>query len=78
MFYYQIDHYLASLFSSFSRSSDFKYEKTRRSLKAKDVQNWYNGRSIAQADKIGFKTNLTAINPFDESIKVPVYLLTLC
>ena len=29
--------------------------------------------SIAQADKIGFKTNLTAINPFDESIKVPVY-----
>ena len=29
--------------------------------------------SIAQADKIGFKTNLTAINPFDESIEVPVY-----
>ena len=29
--------------------------------------------SIAQAEKIGFKTNLTATNPFDESIKVPVY-----
>jgi len=29
--------------------------------------------SIAQADKIGFKTNLIAINPLDESIKVPVY-----
>ena len=29
--------------------------------------------SIAQAEKIGFKTNLTAINPFDESIEVPVY-----
>ena len=29
--------------------------------------------SIAQAEKIGFKTNLTAINPFDEDIKVPVY-----
>ena len=29
--------------------------------------------SIAQAEKIGFKTNLMAINPFDEKIKVPVY-----
>ena len=29
--------------------------------------------SIALADKIGFKTNLVATNPFDESIKVPVY-----
>ena len=29
--------------------------------------------SIAQAEKIGFKTNLTATNPFDETIKVPVY-----
>ena len=29
--------------------------------------------SIAQAEKIGFKTNLEAINPFDENIKVPVY-----
>ncbi|WP_415315251.1 leucine--tRNA ligase [Candidatus Pelagibacter sp. Uisw_137] len=29
--------------------------------------------SIAQADKIGFKTNLTAINPLDESKQVPVY-----
>ncbi len=29
--------------------------------------------SIAQADKLGFKTNLTAVNPFDSNIKVPVY-----
>ena len=29
--------------------------------------------SIAQADKLGFKTNLFAINPLDNSIKVPVY-----
>ncbi len=29
--------------------------------------------SIAQAEKIGFKTNIIAKNPFDESIKVPVY-----
>ena len=29
--------------------------------------------SIAQAEKIGFKTDLFAINPLDESIQVPVY-----
>ncbi|MDC0522149.1 leucine--tRNA ligase, partial [Candidatus Pelagibacter sp.] len=29
--------------------------------------------SIAQAEKIGFKTNLIAINPLDKDIKVPVY-----
>ena len=29
--------------------------------------------SIAQAEKIGFKTNLTAINPLDETKQVPVY-----
>ncbi len=29
--------------------------------------------SIANAEKIGFKTDLTAINPLDENIKVPVY-----
>jgi leucyl-tRNA synthetase len=29
--------------------------------------------SIANAEKIGFKTDLVAINPLDEKIKVPVY-----
>ena len=29
--------------------------------------------SIAQAEKIGFKTNLLALNPLDKNIKVPVY-----
>ena len=29
--------------------------------------------SIAQAEKIGFKTELLAINPLDKTIKVPVY-----
>jgi leucyl-tRNA synthetase len=29
--------------------------------------------SIAQAEKIGYKTNLIATSPFDENIKVPVY-----
>ena len=29
--------------------------------------------AIAQAEKLGFKTNLLAINPFDENKRVPVY-----
>ena len=29
--------------------------------------------AIANAEKLGFKTNLVAINPLDENIKVPVY-----
>ncbi len=29
--------------------------------------------SLAAAEKIGFKTNLIAVNPLDEKIKVPVY-----
>ena len=29
--------------------------------------------AIANAEKIGFKTELIAINPLDENIKVPVY-----
>ena len=29
--------------------------------------------SIAQAEKIGFKTELLAVNPLDETIKVPVF-----
>ncbi len=29
--------------------------------------------AIAQAEKLGFKTNLFAINPFDENNRVPVY-----
>ena len=30
--------------------------------------------ALANAEKIGFKTNLIAINPLDESIRVPVYI----
>ena len=33
--------------------------------------------SIAQAEKIGFKTNLFAVNPFDKNHKVPIFLPTL-
>ena len=36
-------------------------------------ENWDDWRVIAQAEKIGFKTKLQALNPMDPKIKVPVY-----
>jgi len=42
-------------------------------FKKKCSENGTTEESIANAEKIGFKTDLTAINPLDENIKVPVY-----
>ena len=39
---------------------------------AKDVLKVLNS-AIANAEKIGFKTEILAINPLDENLKVPVY-----
>ena len=50
------------------------YEKDPQFLKFKNsVKNGHTEESLANAEKIGFKTNLLAINPFDKSIKVPIY-----
>ena len=51
------------------------YEKDVNFLKFKDdcSKTGTTEESIAQAEKIGFKTNLTAINPLNEKNKVPVY-----
>ena len=51
------------------------YEKDNKFLEFKELcsKAGTTEESIAQAEKIGFKTNLLAINPLDESIKVPVY-----
>jgi leucyl-tRNA synthetase len=51
------------------------YEKDEKFLKFKDQcsKTGTTEESIAQAEKIGFKTNLIAINPLDKKIKVPVY-----
>ena len=51
------------------------YEKNEDFLKFKKEcsKTGTTEESIAQADKIGFKTNLVAINPFNKNIKVPVY-----
>ena len=59
-----VDHPIANL-----------YEKNEEFLKFK--KNCSNTgtteEAIANAEKFGFKTNLVAINPLDENIKVPVY-----
>ena len=51
------------------------YEKDKKFLKFKEdcSKTGTTEESIAQAEKLGFKTELIAINPLDDSIKVPVY-----
>ena len=51
------------------------YENDQEFIKFRNVcsSTGTTEESIAQAEKIGFKTNLLAVNPLDESMKVPVY-----
>jgi len=51
------------------------YEKNQEFIKFKDEcsRTGTTEESIAQADKIGFKTDLIAINPLDKESEVPVY-----
>jgi leucyl-tRNA synthetase len=51
------------------------YENDKKFIKFKEdcAKTGTTEESIAQAEKIGFKTNLTAKNPFDGTLKVPVY-----
>ncbi|MDA9189215.1 leucine--tRNA ligase, partial [Candidatus Pelagibacter sp.] len=59
-----IDHPISKLYESNEEFINFKATCSKTGT---------TEESIAQADKIGFKTNLTAINPLDETKKVPVY-----
>ena len=51
------------------------YEKDQEFIKFKDAcsKTGTTEASIANAEKLGFKTDLIAINPLDETIEVPVY-----
>ncbi len=51
------------------------YEHDDNFKKFKNIcsKNGTTEESIAQAEKVGFKTDLTALNPLDKNIKVPVY-----
>ena len=59
-----VDHPISKYYSENKDFIKFKEECSK---------NGTTEESIAQAEKIGFKTNITAINPLDESIEVPVY-----
>jgi len=59
-----VDHPLSEL---------YKNDKNFIEFKEKCLKNGTTEESIANAEKIGFKTELEAINPLDENIKVPVY-----
>ena len=51
------------------------YENDKEFLKFKETcsKNGTTEEAVANAEKIGFKTDLEAINPLDNNIKVPVY-----
>jgi leucyl-tRNA synthetase len=51
------------------------YESDKEFIKFKEKcsKTGTTEESIAHAEKIGFKTNLIAVNPLDENIKVPIY-----
>ena len=59
-----VDHPIASLYLEDKNFIEFKKECAKTGT---------TEESLANAEKIGFKTNLIAINPLDNSIKVPVY-----
>jgi leucyl-tRNA synthetase len=59
-----VDHPISKYFSDNKDFIKFKEDCSK---------NGTTEESIAHAEKIGFKTNIVAINPLDETMKVPVY-----
>jgi leucyl-tRNA synthetase len=59
-----IDHPLSNLYKGDESFLKFKEECSKTGT---------TEEAIAQAEKLGFKTNLNAINPLDETLTVPVY-----
>ena len=59
-----VDHPLANLYKNDKKFEEFKFNCSKSGT---------TEESIAQAEKLGFKTDLIAVNPLDETIKVPVY-----
>ena len=54
-------------------SKFYEKDKEYQKFKQQCSKTGTTEESIAQAEKIGFKTDLIAINPFDEKTEVPVY-----
>ena len=58
-------------------SQHYKNDKSFEKFKSECSKTGTTEESIAQAEKLGFKTNLLASNPLDESQLVPVYFENL-
>ena len=59
-----VDHPISEFYKSDPKFKKFKTECSKTGT---------TEESLAVAEKLGFKTDLQAINPLDENIKVPVY-----
>jgi leucyl-tRNA synthetase len=59
-----VDHPLSRYYENDKKFQEFKKECSKTGT---------TEESIASAEKLGFKTDLIAINPLDKNIKVPVY-----
>ena len=59
-----VDHPISKLYEDNKDFLEFKKRCSRTGT---------TEEAIASAEKLGYKTDLTAINPLDENIKVPVY-----
>ena len=59
-----VDHPIAKFYEKNKDFQKFKQECSKTGT---------TEESLARAEKLGFKTELVAINPFDESQKVPIY-----
>ncbi len=59
-----VDHPISKLYENDKKFLEFKKECSGTGT---------TEEAIANAEKLGFKTNLIAVNPLDENIKVPVY-----
>ena len=59
-----VDHPISEFYKDNKEFEKFKIECSKTGT---------TEESIAQAEKLGFKTDLVATNPLDEKIKVPVY-----
>jgi leucyl-tRNA synthetase len=59
-----VDHPFAKYYEEDKKFQEFKKECSKTGT---------TEESIASAEKLGFKTDLIAVNPLDENMKVPVY-----
>ena len=59
-----VDHPLAEYYEEDKKFQEFKKECSKTGT---------TEESIASAEKLGFKTDLIAVNPLDKNMKVPVY-----